>query len=418
VTSTGKAAINDCAQHALWTERATRSPMQEAQERLAQPGIISFSLGLPGTDLFPTGEFAKACGAVLEANPQALQYGPPSHELKSHIVSLMRARGVSCHERQVFLTNGAQQGLHLIISLLLDRGRQIIAENISYPGFHQIVGFYEPEVLPVSTDPKTGMDVDKVEWYLAKGMRPAFVYAIPDGHNPFGVSMSVEKRSRLLALAEYYRFVIVEDDPYGSLFYSDPPANPMRALCGHRVYYVGSFSKILAPSLRIGWLVVPDHLVPYLSIIKEACDIHVASFSQHLVAHLLNSGFLTRHVEGLRSEYRRRRNTMLAALSRQFPSDAEWESPDCGIYIWLRLPKHINATRLLDLAASQHAVAFMPGSVFCIHSEPSAASSLRLNFSYPSMARIDEGMLRLGAAVSSAEKRSTRGRAMSRGSTI
>ncbi len=313
--------------------------MQDALLLSARPGIICFALGLPSPELFPIGEFTNACAEMLARGPRALQYGPPSTELKSHVVSLMRARGVDCSEQQIFLTSGAQQAVHLIVALVLDRGREIIAEELCYPGFQQIIEFYEPEILTVPTDPKSGLDVDKVEWYLARGARPAFIYTIPDGHNPLGVSLSEEKRTRLLALSQEYSVPIIEEDPYGFLSYGTSPLKPMRAHQTDLVFYVGSFSKILAPSARVG---------------------------------------------------------MLAALSRRFPVGSEWIVPDSGVYVWVRLPDEFDTTHLLETAVKKYGVAFMPGSVFSVVRGGSCArSSLRMNFSYPSAARIEEGMVRL-----------------------
>jgi 2-aminoadipate transaminase len=301
----------------------------------------------------------------------------------------MRTRGVECSEQQIFLTSGAQQAVHLIVALLLDHGRQIIAEELCYPGFQQIIEFYKPEILTVPTDPKTGMDIDKVEWYLVRGARPAFIYAIPDGHNPLGVSLSEEKRTRLLALSQEYGVPIVEEDPYGFLSYGASPLKPMRAHRADLVFYVGSFSKVLAPSLRIGWLVVPEELTPHLAILKESSDIDMATFSQHIVACMLDSGFLSQHLDRLRSEYKCRRDMMLMALSRRFPVGSEWIHPDSGVFVWVRLPETFDTTHLLETAVKKYGVAFMPGSVFCVGRDGSRArSSLRMNFSYPSAAQI------------------------------
>src|ERR1700733_8477526 len=202
---------------ASWTQHSKRNPMQDALLLSVRPGIICFALGLPAPELFPLELFTNACTEILGRGPRVLQYGPPSNTLKSHIVSLMRTRGVECSEKQVFLTSGAQQGVHLIVALLLDRGRQGIAEELCYPGFQQIIEFYQPEILTVPTDPKSGMDVDKVEWHLVRGARPAFIYAIPDGHNPLGASLSEEKRIRLIEISQKYGVPIIEEDPYGFL---------------------------------------------------------------------------------------------------------------------------------------------------------------------------------------------------------
>jgi 2-aminoadipate transaminase len=315
----------------------------------------------------------------------------------------MRDRGVECSEQHIFLTNGAQQAVHLLAALLLDHGRQIIVEELCYPGLQQIIKFYKPEILTVPTDPQSGMDIDKVQWYLERGARPAFIYAISDGHNPSGVTLSKEKRRRLVVLSNQYAIPIIEEDPYGFLSYGESPLEPMRAQGANLVFYVGSFSKILAPSVRVGWLVVPEWLTPYLAILKESSDIDMATFSQHVVACMLDSGFLSHHLDQLCSEYRRRRDAMLTALSKRFPRGSEWIVPDSGVFVWVRLPEVFDTMPLLVTAVKEYGVAFMPGSVFCIRPDAShARRCLRMNFSYPSAACIEEGMLRLGEMLGSA----------------
>jgi 2-aminoadipate transaminase len=388
---------------ASWTQHAIRNPMQDALSLSVRPGIICFSLGLPSPELFPLEQFRSACDEILARGSGALQYGPPLKTLKSHIVSLMRIRGVECEEEEIVLTSGAQQAVHLIVALLLDRGRQIIAEELCYPGFRQIVEFYDPEILTVPTDPKTGMDLDKVEWHLAQGARPAFIYTIPDGHNPLGVSLSAEKRTRLLAMSQQYSVPIIEEDPYGFLSYAETSTKSIRAHGADLVFYIGSFSKMIAPSMRLGWLVVPKNLSKHLVMLKESLDINTATFTQHVVACMLDSGFLSQHLAVLRSEYKRRRDSMLAALSRRFPVGSEWNSPESGVFIWVRLPKAFDTRHLLEVAVTKYGVAFMPGSVFCTLSNASGArSSLRLNFSHPLPARIDEGIARLGEMLDAA----------------
>ena len=343
---------------APWTGYVSRSLLQDLLPKVAQPEILSFGLGLPAPELFPSAEFAAACADVLRTNPKSLQYGPPSAALKSHIVSLMADKGVECNEQQIFLTHGAQQGVHLLVELLLERNRQIIMEEFSYPGFQQIVSFFQPEILSVDSDLHTGMDVDKVEWYLSRGARPAFIYTIANGHNPLGISLSAENREILAWLSSSYGVPLLEEDPYGYLSYSAEPLQPLAAQAKETAFYVGSFSKVLAPSLRVGWLVVPKELIPYLAILKESSDIDMAPFSQHVVARMLDTGFFPAHLQRLRSEYLRRRDVMLETLQAQFPARTEWAVPDAGLYIWLRLPEHFDTMSALDSALSEYGVAY------------------------------------------------------------
>lgn len=389
---------------ASWTHHVSKSPMQDALSSLARPGTISFALGLPSPELFPIEEFTNACAKVFTRGSRILQYGEPSKELRSHVVSLMRTRGVECTEQQIVLTSGAQQALHFIVKLLLDDGQKIIAEELSYPGFQQIIKFYKPELLTIPTDPDTGMDVDRIEWYLASGERPAFIYSIPDGHNPLGVTLSEEKRRKLLALSGEYHVPIIEEDPYGLLSYGATPLNPMRSQGSDLVFYVGSFSKIIAPSVRLGWLVVPEELTPHFAILKESSDIDMATFSQHVVARMLDSGFLPQHLSRLRMEYKCRRDVMLSALATRFPVGSEWTKPDSGVFIWVRLPHGVDTAQLATIAVQEHGVAYMPGSVFCTkHGSSCASTSMRLNFSHPSLTSIEEGMLHLGQMFGSSD---------------
>jgi 2-aminoadipate transaminase len=390
-----------------WTRHATRSALQDALRICGRPGVISFSLGLPATELLPANELEEACIYTLANNRAALQYGQPCPALKTHIVSLMRMRGVECTEGQIFLTNGAQQALSLLVKLLLNRRGSVIAEEVSYPGFQQIVQFYRAEILAVSADPNTGMEVDEVEWQLSRGIHPAFIYTIPNGHNPLGINLSIEKRHRLLAVSQRYAVPIIEEDPYGFLSY-DCMIPPLRAQCDDAVFYVGSFSKIITPSFRVGWIVVPVNLVSFLDILKESSDLNVASFSQYVIARLLDSGFLSSHLRHLQSEYSCRRDAMLTALSDEFPTGSRWARPECGVYIWVRLPQNWDTMRLLEVTASSENVVFMPGSAFSPNPSPLVRASMRLNFSHPSIEHIKEGVHRLSSAVQSYHERHAR----------
>ncbi|MDP9051807.1 MAG: PLP-dependent aminotransferase family protein, partial [Acidobacteriota bacterium] len=288
---------------ANWTNLVPESPLQSALMLSGRPEVLSLALGLPAPELFPHQEFSAACSAVLASDGHALQYGKPPDGLKTHIVNLMRERGVNCSEGEVFLTFGAQQALRLAVALILDEGQPVITEELSYPGFQQVAQFYSPEFLTVPTDPATGMDVERVERYLKSGIRPSLIYAIPDGHNPLGVTLSVEKRKRLCSIAQHYGIRLLEEDPYGLLTYSDEAPAPLRSY-NDDVLYIGSFSKLLAPSVRVGWLLAPERCHRYLGILKEASDINTATFAQRVVNQMLSSGFLNDHLARLRREYR------------------------------------------------------------------------------------------------------------------
>lgn len=380
---------------ASWTQTMQRSVLRQMLAVVSRPDILSFAGGLPAPDLFPTVEYGEALARVLATDRAALQYGPPFAPLKRHIVGLMAERGVACSEEQIFLTTGAQQALDVLARLLLGPGDEVMLESIVYTGIRQVVAPHRPEVLPLHTDLETGIDVDEIIGYLEKGARPGFVYIIPDAHNPLGVSISEEKRRHLAELATQANLPVIEDDPYGFLSYDGRCLPPVRAYNDTHVFYVGSFSKILAPALRLGWLIAPEALMPKLTVIKEAGDLESSALTQRAVAAFLDAGHLPAHLEKLRTAYRQRRDTMLAAMARFFPPDITWTLPRAGMFVWVTLPEWIDATALLEIAVEREQVAFIPGQAFA-HPGVYAGNTMRLNFSHCCLADIEEGIARLG----------------------
>jgi 2-aminoadipate transaminase len=386
------------AELAGWAQGLEQSALQKMLVATARPGIISLALGLPAVELFPTDALSEATARVLSMNASALQYSPPLQSLKQHVRELMKRRGVDCHEDQIFLTAGAQQGMSLLTRLLLEPGGSVITEELIYSGFQQILEPFQPQILTVSTDAQTGMDVEAVEQYLSSGVRPSFIYSITDGHNPLSVRMHPSKRARLVELAEQYRVPIVEDDAYGFLSYEDP-LPPLRALSERWVFYVGSFSKILAPALRTGWVVVPKELMLPLSVIKESTDIDAAPLSQRIVNAYLDTGQLPAQIEMLRTQYRLKRDTMMRALAENFSDAARWATPNSGFFVWVELPPEVDVDELFRRAIEDEHVAFIPGHAFSVNNKRSPG--IRLNFSHPTVARIEEAIPRLARVLKS-----------------
>ncbi|RMH01146.1 MAG: PLP-dependent aminotransferase family protein [Chloroflexi bacterium] len=388
-------------QLADWTKTMSRSILRQMIAVVSQPGILSFAGGLPDPALFPAREYAQALTTVLAEDPRALQYMPPYPRLKTHIVQMMAQRGVQCTEDQVFITTGAQQALDVLCRVLINPGDAVILEQTVYTGIQQVLAPFRARILGVPTNYRSGIDVNAVEALLAGGERPAFIYTIPNAHNPLGVTMTQETREQLVAVARRYGVPVIEDDAYGFLRYVGEPDTPMRAMDEEWVFYVGSFSKILAPALRLGWIVAPTELVSRLTVAKEAGDLESSALTQRAVAAYLDEGHFPAHLARLRQVYNRRRVALLAAIERHFPAGAEWTYPQGGMFVWVKLPGDVDTRLLLETAVSSQQVAFIPGIAFAVPGYQ-ANNCLRLTFSSCSVAQIEEGIARLGQVLKEA----------------
>jgi 2-aminoadipate transaminase len=388
-----------------WAQDLERSLLRQMVGVVSQPGILSFAGGLPANELFPNKPFAEALAQVLSGDQRAMQYGSTPPALLDHICDLMALRGVDCQPDQLVITTGAQQGLQVATQLLLNYGGRVVTEEIIYTGIRQVIRPLRAESVTVSTDLKTGLDVAQLADLLAQCEResemPAFIYAIPDAHNPLGVSMSLENRKQLVGLARRYQVPLVEDDPYGLLAYDHAPhvLPPLRALDPDWVIYLGSFSKIIAPGLRLGWMAAPKALLPRLQIIKDAADLETSGLMQKAVAAYLEAGHLPLHLTQLRAAYSARRDVMLGAMGRHFPASATWTRPRAGMFIWAQFPPDIATMPLLHAAVDQEKVAYIPGIAFAdagAGTDHPARSAMRLSFSNSPLDQIETGIRRLG----------------------
>ncbi len=375
------------------------SGLREVMGLVTRPGILSLAVGLPATDLFPMAALAEAAAHLLATDPGCMQYSPPLKQLKAQVAELMAVRGVRVRPEQIFLTTGSQQAMDLLCRLLVDPGSQVILEETVYDGIQLAVKRQQVEILTVSTDPQTGIDVDQVESLLVRGASPCLIYVVTDGHNPLGVSMSVEKRHRLVDLARTYGVPILEDDAYGFLYYGEKPEPPLRALDDKWVFYLGSFSKILAPALRAGWAIVPEDLAPQMSMLKHAADLDTPSFSFRTISAYLEAGGMPQHLDKIRAEYRLRRDAMLSAMEEHFPPQVRWNRPSSGMFVWVELPRAMDATTLLRTAVETEQVAFSPGEVFASKQGGHARHCLRLSFANSTPERLEEGIRRLGRVI-------------------
>jgi 2-aminoadipate transaminase len=380
---------------ANWARELKHSALQDMLVDGSRPGILSLALGLPAAELFPVELYSEAVKHVLSTDPRALQYGPPFEPLKKHIVKLMARRGVECREEQIFLTAGAQQGTNLLARLLVEQHSQVILEEKTFTGFQQVLEPYQPRILTVPTDLATGMDVDAVERLLVEGAKPSLIYAIADGHNPLAVCMSREKRIKLARLARKYRVPVIEDDPYGFISYNGHEEPPLCAFDHEWIFYVGTFSKIMAPALRTGWLVVPEPLLTFLATVKEATDINTAPLNQRAISAYLDGGHLEPHLSKLTCEYRRRRDVMIDALIEEMPEGTRWQNPGSGLFVWVELPSGVDTGALLRQAIEEEQLVFIPGHAFAVNGHECPKNSMRLNFSNNPVDRLADGVARL-----------------------
>ena len=383
--------------YASWVRNPKQNVIRQILE--AEEGLIkiSFALGLPSSQLFPISALEKSMINCLHEDNSNFQYAPPSKELKRQIVSIMKERGVFCREAQVFLTTGGQEGISLLAKLFLNQNDQVIVEKLIYPGFMLAIKPFELDIITVNTR-DSGIDINELEQHLKAGIRPKFIYIIADGHNPLAINMPLPARLKLVALAKKYKIPIIEDDPYGFLYY-EKPTLPLRSINSDWVFYISTFSKILMPSLKVGWMIVPENLIDKLNIIKEATDLNTATFSQRILADFLAQNQLNGHLDKLRIKYKAQRDVMIGALRKYFPQNTQYKVPNNGMFIWVELEKDIDTCQLLNISLKKYGVAFMPGEVFSSDKKLKARNTMRLNFTYCNSEQIIEGIQKLGELI-------------------
>ena len=344
------------------------SAMRDLMAVTARPEVISLAGGLPDTSSFPPETFAAIAQRIAhESCAKALQYGPTEGlaETKDCIAEVMHADGgMKVDPDHLIVTTGGQQVIDLVTKTLIDPGDVIIAEAPTYPGAVPTFSSYEADVVQIDMD-ADGMRIDLLEERLTalerEGRRPKFIYTVPSFQNPAGVTMSLERRQRLVELAAEREILVLEDNPYGLLRYEGQPLPPLYALDGGvYVMYLGTFSKILSPGIRLGWVVAPAPVLEKINLGKQAADLCTSTLSQLMVQAYFEEARWHDYVESLTEIYRARRDTMLDALAEFFPPEAEWTRPAGGLFIWATLPDFIDTTDLLARALRDN-VAFVPG---------------------------------------------------------
>lgn len=399
--------------YAQRTQRMGSSMIRELLKLTQKPEIISFAGGLPAPEMFPVEAFEAASSRVLrQFGSQALQYSTTEGylPLRELIVEKMGRYGIDASVDNVLITSGSQQALDLIGKLLINPGDLILTEQPTYLGALQAWRAYQAEFSTVPID-DDGLRVDLLEEALCGG--PKFMYVLPNFQNPGGVTLSYERRLALIDIADRYGVPIIEDDPYGELRFEGEHLPPLVVLDADKlngrqyttpsephsyfkgnVIYMSTFSKTLAPGLRLGWIVAPASVIQHCVMAKQGMDLHTSSFVQMVAYEVAKDGFLAEHVRQIRQVYRERRDIMLAAMAEHFPPGVRWTQPKGGLFLWVTLPEELDSTAVLQEAIA-HNVAFVPGATFYPESAQQT-NSFRLNFSNATPEQIWEGIGRLG----------------------
>ncbi|MGC9334140.1 MAG: PLP-dependent aminotransferase family protein [Anaerolineae bacterium] len=381
------------------TENMKSSVIRELLKFTMLPEVISFAGGLPAPDVFPVRDFQDACEWVLSHDAeQALQYGPTEGfpPLKDWVIESVRRYELPAGRKNILFTNGSQQALDLIGRVFINRGDKIITEGPTYLGAIQAWNAYGPEYVTVPLD-SDGMRMDKLEEALEANPGAKFIYVLPNFHNPAGTTLPLDRRYRLVELAAKHGAFIIEDDPYGELRYEGEDITPICALHKENTIYLSTFSKTLAPSLRLGWIVAPEAVIAKVVQAKQGADLHTSSLLQYVTYDICQRGLIRAHVRKMRPIYRERRDTMLAAMEEHFPEGVTWTRPQGGLFLWAQMPESMDAEELLSIAVEEK-VAFVPGHAFYPGSGDGRCC-MRLNFSYCVPEIIEEGIRRLGRAM-------------------
>ncbi|WP_322105821.1 PLP-dependent aminotransferase family protein [Paraburkholderia sp. J41] len=381
------------------SERAiklTSSAIREILKVTERPEVISFAGGLPAPASFPVEAMRAAADRILRDEAiGALQYSATEGylPLREWVAARHSGNGVTIRPSQVLITTGSQQALDLIGKVLVSPGKPILVETPTYLGALQSFSLYEPAYVQVPTD-ESGLIPAALTPELTAGAR--LLYTIPNFQNPTGRRLPLERRKALAAFAQRASFPVIEDDPYGALDYAGQPLPTLLSMAPEHIVHLGSFSKVLAPGLRVGYIIAPEDLHFKLVQAKQATDLHTPSFTQRIVHEVVKNGFLDTHIPKVRALYRDQCEAMLDSLKRNMPEGVSWNRPEGGMFVWVTLPAHIDSMKLLEEAVAQN-VAFVPGAPF--FAEQPQHNKLRLSFVTVPPAKIEEGVSKLAALI-------------------
>jgi len=375
-----------------------RSVMRDLLHLAVDPEIISMASGLPSSEFIPIEELRECLEAVLNRDgSRALQYSPQLGDLRAWIAEFVGERGISCTPEEVFITGGAQQAMAILSTLFLEPGMPAVIEEPTFTGVMQVTHGRGAAVRTVPVGTEEGIDIDALEAAFRTSPPPGLAVIIPNFHNPVGICHPVETRARLAALSAEHQVLLIEDDPYGPMRFSGEHLPAIRSFDeASTVCYVGSFSKMLAPAMRLGWIVAPLDLMPRITVLREAMDLESSTLLQRTVLEFLTRGSLPRHLERINEAHGQQCRVLLEALEEHLGDLARWSQPEGGVFVWVRLPEHVDAGELLGDAIANK-VAYIPGPVF----SPEGANrhALRLSFGNLAPDRIREGVARLAEVI-------------------
>jgi 2-aminoadipate transaminase len=389
--------LSDC--FSAFAQRLQPNAIRSLAHLINRPGMITFAGGVPSPETFPIAEIAEiASRMITEQGASVLQYGVTRGNalLRDYVLARMQTQSITATMEELLLTSGSQQALDLVARVLIEPGDVVLVELPSYIGGTAALHNAGAELIGIPMQ-EDGLDPDAIATQITQlrqqGKRVKLLYTIPNFQNPSGITLSAIKRQQLLDLAIRENFLILEDDPYGELYFDAPPPPAIRSLEHHdRVIYLGSFSKILTPGLRTAWVLAPAPLAERLERAKEAADLCSSMLDQAIVAECCRQGLIANRLSALRDFYRQRCQAMLDALNTYAPANTWWTKPTGGLFVWWELPSHCDATALLPAAVAQK-IAYVPGAPFFVtNAKP---HSLRLAFSKESPSRITEGIAQL-----------------------
>ena len=384
--------------------RLKASDIRELLKLTQQPEIISFAGGLPNPASFPLDNIREIVESLIDKEgPYILQYGSTDgvNSFRDALGSLMKNRyGITINRENILITAGSQQALYILAKIFVNPGDHVVIEAPTYIGILTAFQSYYPDYISIEMDDE-GMNTEILSEKLKKlksdGKKPKLIYTIPTFQNPAGVTMNIERRKHLLELGEKYNVLIVEDDPYGELRYSGEPLPLLKSMDKNdNVIYLGTFSKVLAPGMRLAHMIADEEIIRKAVLAKQGIDLCTNTFAQYIARDYITGGYLQRHLPEIRVMYKRHRDLMLNAMEDYFPPGVKWTKPDGGMFLWVTLPDRVDARKMFKRAI-ENKVAYVVGSAF--YSQRDHKNTMRLNFTYSSEEQIEDGIKRLGKVI-------------------